>query len=1162
MILGRILRITVTTIIALVFIALLLAWWFLFTTEGNRESALLLTPLEPRLQIDIQEGNLLEGIKSDSITWTDDNLTIKASNIESEWNPLCTLGVKFCAEKVLVDTLRITSRSEKPSNEPNQSEITLPSIQLPLAVNIDRLEVKHLILDVSTTSDPIELQNIKLQAYSKGDNIVIKRLSARFKNYIASASGSLKLSDNYPVDLKLATIAEDLFDHQDLSIAADLSGNLSALKVDATTYGMIDSRILGRINTLAPALPMFVEVNWKESGWPLDSHANVSSTNGSIKLQGDLNGYDASLKSTISGKQIPTSELTIDGLLDPKTQFRANEITINTLEGIIKGNAAIHWKDDTAFSSSLYFTDLNPAVRFPDFPGNLAGNLEARGIVKPSGHWELDIEPLVVQGDLLGTPLHAHAVVSHDIDATWKVSNVYLVNNKNKISLKGEVSETLMLRGNLDMNAIESLVPGISGGINGNYYIAGSTHKPDINLNLRSTDLSWKDVTISDLAIETGIRQLAESNSQIKASASKITQGNNVITDFAAMGKGSLQSHDIQLALKGPSSLSVTATTSGSLSEKENWQGYLLNSVITIPKHTWTLAAPAKMNWDTENSILHVARHCWRDRSARFCLNKNMNAGVNGAADLSLKSYNLSNLNGFLPEQTTADGIASINALIKWGDTITNGFSVDANLKSSGGTLTSVSDDDRLAFTYQSLQIQAESFESGIHTRMKMDSQDFGTTSASFSLLTHEKPLIFENGLIKLDGFDISFLEAFLPDMQTVAGEFFADLSFSGPVEAPEFSGEVTLRNPKLLSEKLPLQITGGKVQLAVDNRDARISGRIDSGNGLINLGGNLTWKDKSAWHLNLKAAGDALVFRQKPLVQSVIAPDLTISVRPGDVEISGKLKIIAAAINIREIPEGATSPSSDVIILEEKMAAEEKASTWKINSAIDVQLGDAVRLSAYGLRAQLTGDMKLVQKHDRPLELYGEIIIPEGMYKSYGQDLTIRDGQILLIGPVDQTTLNIEAYREVEDVRAGLLITGDIESPVLTLQSEPPLEQERILAYIVLGRDIAAGENNDSNILATAALSMGIKNGRGLATDIAETFGVREFNIEASGRGEDTQVLLSGRLSSRLLVRYGVGVFTPVNTLYLRYDLSKKLYLETAQGLERAVDLFYAMEF
>ena len=173
-----------------------------------------------------------------------------------------------------------------------------------------------------------------------------------------------------------------------------------------------------------------------------------------------------------------------------------------------------------------------------------------------------------------------------------------------------------------------------------------------------------------------------------------------------------------------------------------------------------------------------------------------------------------------------------------------------------------------------------------------------------------------------------------------------------------------------------------------------------------------------------------------------------------------------------------------------------------------------------------------------------------------------IRDGRITFIGPLEQTAVTVEAVREVDNVLAGLRVDGSLKNPTTTLFSEPALPTEEILSYVVLGRSLEFGSTDDSQILTNAALFLGISNGRSFSQNIAESLGIEDFYLTATGTGDETQVLLSGRLNNRLLVRYGVGVFNAVSTLFLRYDLAEQLYIETTQGLEKAIDIFYSFEF
>jgi translocation and assembly module TamB len=59
-----------------------------------------------------------------------------------------------------------------------------------------------------------------------------------------------------------------------------------------------------------------------------------------------------------------------------------------------------------------------------------------------------------------------------------------------------------------------------------------------------------------------------------------------------------------------------------------------------------------------------------------------------------------------------------------------------------------------------------------------------------------------------------------------------------------------------------------------------------------------------------------------------------------------------------------------------------------------------------------------------------------------------------------------------------------------------------------------------------------------------------------------ETQCMVDFTLRPSLSLRYGVGVFEPANTVALRYELSKRLYLEAASGLASSLDIFYKRDF
>ncbi len=1154
-------RITLTTVVALFFISLCLIAWFLSTTEGNREIASIAAYKDSRISVNITQGNLLSGIKATDFKWNDDKFSLAAAGIDSSWNILCLLQQRFCAEKIFIDQLEFTSH-KKPKNKPG-GKISLPAVKLPLALEFRDLKINRLLINYSADEKPLLIRNIHLQAQSEGDEVTIEHLSLNVKNLLTRGSGTIKLTDDYPLALQLDAIIENLVDEQDLSISSNLTGTLAALKLDVMTLGVFDSNITGTSNTLDPDLPSDLHITWKQNQWSLVNLDKLYLRDGDMHVYGDLNGLQTIIDMRIAGDKIPDSHINLQGRLSKKG-YQATNIELSTLNGTINGEMDINWSEQFKWSSNLYFKDINTQPLLADYPGKLAGNLRSHGKLYNDGSWELQIEPAVIQGQLRGLPLHAHAIFRYDRQ-NWQIESLRLASKDNNLQINGVIDKNWKVSGDIALNAIESLFPDAAGAINGKFSVEGELTRPSIRFDLNSRLLTYQDTSVSKLNLNGEIKQLGFVNSHVELNARGLAIDENQFRQVKFNLHGNRDKHVLTLSGHGPNDTSLQTKLSGSVKEDFSWSGQLSDSTFVIPQHRFQLVNSPILKVNFTKKHLTLQAHCWRNRLSRLCLKEDLIATDKGEAIVSLRNYELSQLNSFFPINTHLSGKTSVDTIVSWGKEDTENISLSLKAGVSNGTITvqKPQTKEKLSFVYKTIFLDADASKNQIRADLKLDSKDLGKAQLSLQLDPRSRPIQIKDGQIDFKDFELSFLQSLITNYEKIAGTVSANGKITGAINAPEFQGNIVLDNPQIQAPQLPLSITGGRIVTRINGNKLKLSGNLDSGNGHIKLSGTGDFQDSSQWQANINAKGESLVLSQKPLFESVVAPDIRIQLTPGHVNIGGQITIVAAAINIKEIPDGATVPSSDIIIINQPTTERlDEEHQWTTSTDLQVILGKAVRLSGYGVRARLAGDFNVKKDGNDALQLFGEVTIPEGIYKSYGQDLKIENGQVLLVGPSKQTALDIAAYRDVDDIRAGLLITGTVTNPIVNLYSEPNMEHERILAYIVLGRDITAGDNNDSNVLATAALSMGISNGRGLATNIAEAFGIREFNIEASGRGEDTQVLLSGRLSSRLMIRYGIGVFTPVNTLFLRYDLGRKLYLETAQGLERAVDLFYSIVF
>ncbi len=201
------------------------------------------------------------------------------------------------------------------------------------------------------------------------------------------------------------------------------------------------------------------------------------------------------------------------------------------------------------------------------------------------------------------------------------------------------------------------------------------------------------------------------------------------------------------------------------------------------------------------------------------------------------------------------------------------------------------------------------------------------------------------------------------------------------------------------------------------------------------------------------------------PYAQLEVEPDLKIGMAGQELAISGKVLVPRGDITIRQLPPSTVKVSDDAVIVGSEQPEQQPL---KMKMDIDVEVGqDKLAFSGFGLSAELAGHLHIGDN----LDTRGELNLNKGRYRAYGQRLTIRRARLFFAGPIDQPYLDIEAIRRVDDVVAGLRLTGSAEQPTSAVFSEPAMSQEQALSYLVLGRPMSTGE--DSNMLGEAALAL-----------------------------------------------------------------------------------------
>ncbi len=489
----------------------------------------------------------------------------------------------------------------------------------------------------------------------------------------------------------------------------------------------------------------------------------------------------------------------------------------------------------------------------------------------------------------------------------------------------------------------------------------------------------------------------------------------------------------------------------------------------------------------------------------------------------------------------------------------------------------SAEDPDAVASTlsYEEVGLVAKSVTDGLQIRLDVKAPSMGTGYANVIIDPYKdsKPM---RGEIAFNQVQLKVFKPFIQDVRTLDGTLSYAGKISGTLTNPLMEGEIRLKDGVISMISLPVNLTNVQLYSSVRQNTASINGAFNSGRGVGKLTGNVDWKGEPRVQLHLQ--GDNLLVRQAPLITAVVTPDLKLDLYPmlKRLSLNGSVEVPRALISMPEASQPVVNVSSDVRVVHEgqdQLAILKAARPWDIRADIAVSLGNQVIFQGFDSRIPLIGRVNLSQRGlETAMRANGAIGVSKRVkIEAYGQSLDLNRAIARFNGELANPTLDIDANKAVQGSTVGVRVTGTASSPSIQVYNDAGLSEQEALNALLTGRinegssglSQAEGFKSDVNNTITAAgISMGLGGTRALTNQIGRTFGLSGLALDAQGTGDDTQVSVTGYITPDLFIRYGVGVFTPVNKLTLRYQMNQRLYLEASQALERAVDVFYNWRF
>lgn len=1152
---SKIWRWILCTISAVILLPVLFLLTALATSTGQRLLIQVADKFMDNLHIEQIAGRLQEGLQLKQISFQSQGIDTNIEQASLQLDLKCLLNTKICLKyltltepKIQIDTTQLPKSEKKPS-QPMQK------INLPVAIEVNHIEVNQLDLTIDQqqiqldkfqtaltlnneqglTLLPIEINDLAITHQYTENKTVEKDSTATENEPLNWEKLTEQLKRPLLLDLPEIELPFDLH-------IQDIQGkNWRYQQIGNPNLQQSDLRQIEITNISLQADS--TDNQFQLQKFQLESNLGQLQGEGKIQLTQEF-PLELQLQAKIN-------DLKHEGkLLLPKSNIQLG------LSGSLKKQTALSLQTQGALDATLQAKAELATVQTPfNIDLKVTGG-EYPFEKKSADPFKIQNINFTAQGDLL----------NYQAELQGSVSGMGMPKTQVELAVEGELTQLTLRK--LKLNALNMQA-------NANAHVNWQDKlKLKTYIVLKGNNVQFNNMRINKIDLLTDISLEDMLKGQVDLDVNGFNFNEIKLNNTKLQVKGTEQQHNLTLTAQGePVSAKLNLTGKFDRTSQQ-WQGVLSQVNIQSLIGALTNSENIQLSYDNKNKLAQVSAHCWKAPDIHLCFPQKFSAGKSGEIPFEFKTINLDLVNKLI-EQDTFKGQLSSQGKFAW-------FTDKApymTLQVKGNNLTIAQKLDYRTFklTIPTLNLNTELQNNNLTLNSNINIQNQGQVNTELKLtdLTNQKKL---SGNLKISGMNLNIANQLLSSGEKVDGDINANLSFAGDLNSLLLNGSFSIRQIQTKMKAMPFDITNGTITLNFLGNRSTLKGDIQTNENRLNVNGQANWRKLDNWQADLRINADKFNVNIPSIAKLQLSPNIEINATPKLLDLSGNIDIPWARIEVESLPESAVALSEDEVILdgpnktkEIKLSKAEIAATTKsgmqIRSDLKIKIGDDVRLDAYGLKTELNGLLS-VQQEKGKLGLFGQINLKNGRYESFGQDLLIRKGIISFSGLPSQPMLNIEAIRnptsmENTNITAGVKVVGIADSPEVTVFSEPSTSQAQALSYLLTGRSLeSSGEAGSGGSIGAALLGMGLAKSGKLVGGIGEAFGIQDLNLGTSGVGDGSKMVVSGNITPRLQVKYGVGLFDGLAELTLRYRLLPKLYLQSVSGVNQAVDLLYQFEF
>lgn len=905
----------------------------------------------------------------------------------------------------------------------------------------------------------------------------------------------------------------------------------------------------GIVQLDAKPLSAQLDIRWNDLLLPQDLVGQVLASRGELKASGTADKYHAEGDVEIGppGKRAKLA-LNLDGT--------AQLITLHTLalkqpQGDVQANGTLTLQPAFAWQAEASAHRFDPGQLLAGWNGALDFDIASTGKLPKQGP-DATLEIRKLTGKLRDRAVSGngklHLSSNQVIDG-----QLNLASGGSTVKLDARPGTENDADLQLAIASLGDWLPNAGGRLDGHFTIRGKQPKLSINGQLQGRSLAWQQQKADSLHLIVGLPDISRPAGKLDLQASNVYLQGLMFQHINLLAEGSQGDHQLSVDARG-TQLSGKLALHGAL-KGSAWSG-TLTTLDLEPQGMpgWRLQQPSQLSYN--DGAMSLSDMCLSAGDPQLCVAAKQDKPGNLDASYRLHALPLAllmNAAGDADLPMRADG--TLEGSGKIHRSAAGALSGNASISSARGSVTYTNQADAPLLRYDQLRLSAELAPASQRIDVHSGLDDGGRLDGQVTIVGAQQAL---GGQLDLRLNNLAVIELFSSEVANVKGGADGNFRFAGTLKQPAITGQANVRGFAAEVPSAGLKLTQGHLNVSTsDARQFLVSGSVQSGKGTLTINGHAGLGANAQTAITLK--GSQFTAADIPAAKVVITPDLIVKQDAKGIDIGGGLTIDSADVNAEKLPgAGATKASPDVVVIDQKQQ-EQAASKLPISAMVKVDLGQKTHIVGMGLDGRVTGLLTVSERPGRATTGQGQLAV-DGTYRAYGQNLQIQRGQLLFAStPIDNPGLNIRAARKLnpnatidEGQQVGLLVSGTAQRPILTVFSNPVMEQSDALSYLITGKPLSEVKGGEGSMVSAAAQALGSAGGDLLAKRIGSKLGVDDIGVSSNeALGGSSAFSVGKYLSPRLYLSYGVGLFEPGEVITLRYRFGRRWNFEAQQATD-----------